>query len=205
MRRTAIALLVLAACASANEAAGGDVDVTPSGPAAVDATARPVVTGGTVVDVPDTAAEPTTDSTDAGSQPAGFGSTTATVTAADGTTCELCLWLADTADQRARGLMSVTDLGAADGMAFRYPQPHTGTFWMKDTLLPLSIAFYAPDGEHLGAFDMDPCVTAPCLNYPTPADFLVAVEVPQGELARLGLTAGSRLVLHDTPCVTSGT
>lgn len=132
--------------------------------------------------------------------PQGFATTTALVTEPDGSTCEICVWVADDAERRARGLMQVTDLGAASAMAFVYPSPHTGTFWMKDTLLPLSIAFYSPTGEHITDFDMAPCSADPCPQYPTPADFLVAVEVPQGDLAALGLVAGSRFELLDTPC-----
>jgi len=130
----------------------------------------------------------------------GFETTVAVVTAADGTTCELCVWLADTATQRSRGLMFVTDLGIGDGMAFRYPKPRTGTFWMKNTILPLSIAFFAPDGAFMSSFDMEPCTTSKCPNYRTADDFLVAVEVPQGELARFGIGAGSSLELLDLPC-----
>ncbi len=132
--------------------------------------------------------------------PEGYESTTARVTKADGTTCEICVWLATTSSERARGLMGVTDLGAADAMTFVYPEAHTGSFWMKDTVMPLSIAFYAPDGGYLDAFDMEPCVTAQCVSYPTPADFLIAVEVPQGALADLGMTSGSTLTLLDLPC-----
>lgn len=135
--------------------------------------------------------------------PAGFELTAARVTAADGTVCELCLWLADSVELRNRGLMGVTDLAPADGMAFVYPQPHATRFWMKDTLLPLSIAFYAPDGEYLDAFDMQPCVAIDsdeCQRYPTPTGFLIAVETVQGELATIGMLEGSTLELLDLPC-----
>jgi uncharacterized membrane protein (UPF0127 family) len=108
--------------------------------------------------------------------------------------------LADTPRQRSSGLMFVTDLGVADAMAFRYPDVHTGTFWMKNTVMPLSIAFYAPDGGFLDSFDMSPCTSDPCPNYPTPNDFLIAIEVPQGELDAIGLTAGSTFELLDLPC-----
>jgi uncharacterized membrane protein (UPF0127 family) len=133
-------------------------------------------------------------------QPEGFITTQAVVTKADGTTCELCLWLADTSEQRALGLMFATDLGPTDGMAFRYPNPHTGRFWMKNTVLPLSIAFFAPDGSFMGEFDMEPCTTDSCPRYATPRDFLVAVEVAQGDLDAAGLVTGSRLELLDIPC-----
>ena len=135
--------------------------------------------------------------------PVGFDRSLAVVTEADGTTCELCVWLATTRPERSRGLMEVTDLGAAHAMAFVYPEAHTGSFWMKNTVLPLSIAFFAPDGAFLDSFDMEPCVTDDCVTYPTPADFLVAVEVPQGDLPEFGMTAGSTLELLDAPCVES--
>lgn len=135
-----------------------------------------------------------------GVRPEGFETTLARVTTSDGSVCEFCVWLADTAPQRSLGLMFVTDLGAAEAMAFRYPEPHTGTFWMKNTVLPLSIAFFAPDGGFLSSFDMAPCESDPCPNYRTPADFSIAVEVPRGGLADLGLAAGSTLELLDLPC-----
>jgi uncharacterized membrane protein (UPF0127 family) len=132
--------------------------------------------------------------------PEGFATVGALVTTADGTTCEICVWLADTPRQRSSGLMFVTDLGVADAMAFRYPDVHTGTFWMKNTVMPLSIAFYAPDGGFLDSFDMSPCTSDPCPNYPTPTDFLIAIEVPQGDLDAIGLTAGSTFEFLDLPC-----
>lgn len=132
--------------------------------------------------------------------PEGFATTGALVTNADGATCEICVWLADTPGQRSSGLMFVPDLGVADAMAFRYPDAHTGTFWMKNTVMPLSIAFYAPDGGFVDSFDMGPCTSDPCPRYPTPTDFLVAIEVPQGELDALGLTTGSTFELLDLPC-----
>jgi hypothetical protein len=144
--------------------------------------------------------EPATAITPAAITPEGFERVRATVTDVDGTVCELCLWLADSGDRRSRGLMAVTDLGAADGMAFVYPRPHRGSFWMKDTLLPLSIAFFAPDGEYLDAFDMEPCTADPCALYPTPDDFLIAIETTRGDLGRLGIGPGSVLALTDLPC-----
>jgi uncharacterized membrane protein (UPF0127 family) len=128
----------------------------------------------------------------------------ARVTAADGTTCDLCVWLATTAEQRRRGLMGVTGLGAADAMAFVYPQPHTGTFWMQNVVFPLSIAFFDPAGAHLAEFDMATCLLRDCPNYATPQDFLVAVVVPQGELTRFGIGPGSTLELLDEPCTAPG-
>jgi len=132
--------------------------------------------------------------------PEGFERVAATVTKADGETCDVCLWLADTPEQRARGLMFVTDLGNTDGMAFVYPGPRTGNFWMKNTLMPLSIAFFGVDGGYLGEFDMEPCTAEPCPRYRTARDFVVAVETNRGELAEIGIGPGSALELTDVPC-----
>ena len=132
--------------------------------------------------------------------PEGFDRVAARVTEPDGTVCDVCLWLAATTEQRQRGLMFVTDIGPADGMAFQFPDSKSGSFWMKNTLLPLSIAFYSPDGDHLDAFDMQPCTADPCPTYPTPDGFLIAVETTQGDLGDIGMVPGSTLELLDLPC-----
>ncbi len=132
--------------------------------------------------------------------PEGFELIAARATKADGTICELCMWLAETEDQRGRGLMFVTDLGGADGMVFVYPEPHSGSFWMKNTVTPLSIAFFDAAGTFLDAFDMEPCTADPCPLYPTPSDFTFAVEISQGGLTEAGLGAGSVLELLGMPC-----
>jgi uncharacterized membrane protein (UPF0127 family) len=136
--------------------------------------------------------------------PQGFEQAAATVTAADGAVCKLCLWLAETEDQRALGLMYVTDLGGPDGMVFRYDAPTTAAFWMKNTLMPLSIAFFDQRGAYLDGFDMAPCTADPCPNYPTPANFTDAIEVPQGMLDELGMKPGSVLAVSALPCESSG-
>lgn len=206
--------MLLTACASGS---GATVDSTPSPTVDAEpvvststvarptapATIAPSTTGGSTTDATEPAT-PTTLGAPEESVPAvfpeGFDATRAIVTTADGDECDVCVWLADTSQQRSRGLMFVTDLGSADGMAFRYPRPHTGTFWMENTVLPLSIAFFAPDGDFVESFDMEPCISDTCPKYSTPRGFAVAVEVPQGELTAFGMVAGSRLELLDLPC-----
>ncbi len=183
MRRSIFLVLAFAACSGSSAT---DVPTSASAPAA-----------------PASSTEATTSTAAAaieGRLPEGFDRIQARVTEPDGTVCEVCLWLANDGAQRARGLMFATDLGPADGMAFRYPQPRTGNFWMKNTLLPLSIAFYDAAGTYLDAFDMEPCETDPCPRYRTPHEFLVAVEVLQGGLTDLGMVPGSTLELLDLPC-----
>jgi uncharacterized membrane protein (UPF0127 family) len=153
---------------------------------------------------PDSAAPDETPTDVPGVVPRGFGTIAALVTASDGEICELCLWLAADPASRSRGLMQVTDLGGLDGMAFLYDSPHTTSFTMRNTVMPLSIAFFGAEGGLLGAFDMEPCVAEPCPSYPTPADFLVAIEAPQGGLSDLGIDAGSTLALLAEGCEGSG-
>jgi len=174
------------------------VEISDDTVAPASTTTAPPTTG-TATSAPDTT---TTQPSVPAVLPEGFDTTRAVVTTAEGDECDVCLWLADTSQQRSRGLMFVTDLGPADGMAFQYPRPHTGNFWMKNTPMPLSIAFFDPAGGFIDSFDMEPCATDACPSYATPRAFSVAVEVPQGELAGFGMVAGSRLELLDVPCDT---
>ena len=92
--------------------------------------------------------------------------------------------------------MGVTDLGGADGMAFVYDVASNGSFWMRDTPMPLSIAFFAPDGAFLSATEMTPCLTGPdagCARYPAGGPFTAAIELPAGQVDALGIGPGSRL------------
>jgi uncharacterized membrane protein (UPF0127 family) len=136
--------------------------------------------------------------TAAGVAPEGFGSVTVLVTLPDGTTRELCLWVADTGTQRARGLMGVSDpeLGGLPGMLFRFPGDTSSGFWMKDTLLPLSIAWYDADGALVSTTDMAPCPAGgDCPTYEPAGPYRDAIEVPRGDLAELGLVPGSTIAV----------
>jgi len=145
-------------------------------------------------------APPPTAVVSSGTQPEGFDLVAARVTAADGEVCDLCVWLADTPDARARGLMGVTDLGPAQAMAFLYPSATTTSFWMYNTPMPLSIAYFDAAGVHLDSYDMQPCAANPCTSYPTAPRFTIAVEVPQGGLPDLLVAPGSTFELLAAPC-----
>lgn len=196
-------LFVLSACAGG----GQSQSTAPTAPVAESApTPGPATTDRGIPTPSDAVATAPTTAVDPDLVvPAGFEMEAARVTTADGTVCDLCLWMADTVELRNRGLMSVESLGPADGMGFVYPESVTTRFWMKDTLLPLSIAFYGVDGAFVDSFDMDPCTaedSSDCPRYPTPPDFIVAVETYQGGLEALDMTTGSTLELLDLPCAT---
>ena len=133
-----------------------------------------------------------------GVQPTGFTTAMVRITEVDGEVCEVCVWLADVADERSRGLMGVTDLGDAAGMLFVYPSPVASNFYMFQTPRPLSIAWFADDGTFVGESDMTPCLGVPadeCERYPPAAEYLMALEVWEGELPGLGIGAGASLEL----------
>jgi uncharacterized membrane protein (UPF0127 family) len=131
--------------------------------------------------------------------PAGFPTVEVTITKPDGTICERCMLLADTPARRERGLMGVTSLGGYDGMLFRYDVAVHTSFWMKDTVTPLQIAFLDADGRFMQQFDMQPCTADPCATYGPSDKFLMAVETFAGQLATVGLVPGSTVVLGG-PC-----
>lgn len=121
----------------------------------------------------------------------------------DGEPVVICVLVAASPEQRARGLMGITDLGGYDGMIFRFPTDSDSAFWMKDTLLPLSIAYLDLDGSVVDTADMDPCPagTARCPSYPSRGRYRNALEVPQGQLDDLGLTSDSAATVTEAgPC-----
>lgn len=103
---------------------------------------------------------------------------------------QLCVLLAESQAQRERGLMGVTDrdLGGYDGMLFRYSADTTAAFWMRNTPMPLTLAYLAADGGLVSRTDMAPCRDSPsCPSYPPRGPYRMALEVPQGRLATLGI------------------
>jgi len=186
--------------APAPTATPSSTSLAPSTTATSVSTTSPVSATSGTTRAPGTTSAPTTAAPGV-VVPQGFEQRAATATKDDGTVCELCLWVAANGEQRALGLMYVTDLGGPDGMVFRYDAPTTSAFWMKNTVMPLSIAFYDAAGAFLDAFDMAPCTADPCPSYPTPSNFVDAIEVPQGMLDELGLVPGSMLAISDLPCL----
>ena len=111
-----------------------------------------------------------------------------------------CALLASTEAQRERGLMNRQNLGGYEGMVFQFTTPTLTPFYMKDTLIPLSIAWFSPQGKWLSSKDMLPCATgANCPLYYPPGPYTVALEVVQGYLTPLGVGSGT-VVTVGGPC-----
>ena len=113
----------------------------------------------------------------------------------DDGTVSLDVQVADTPEERQTGLMGRESLSPYDGMAFVWKEPVVGTFWMKDTVIPLSIAFWDDDGRIVSILDMDPCTEDPCPTYGPDEPFVGAVEVDRGTFQRNGVTLGDRVQL----------
>jgi uncharacterized protein len=131
-----------------------------------------------------------------GSSGAGAETATLEVRTSDGVR-SFDVEVADTPSERGVGLMHREELAPVDGMAFLWKEPIEGTFWMKDTLIPLSIAFWDEGGRILAILDMEPCEAEPCPSYGPDEPFLGAVEVEQGVLGEAGVAVGDLVELHE--------
>jgi uncharacterized membrane protein (UPF0127 family) len=126
----------------------------------------------------------------------GFDELAISVDPGDGSSLLWCLLAALTQDQRARGLMEVTDLQGYSGMVFVYEDDVENSFYMRNTPMPLSIAWIAADGSVVTIEDMEPCEDRDgCPTYVPDGLYRYAIEVPQGHLDNLGVTEGSKVTV----------
>jgi uncharacterized protein len=124
---------------------------------------------------------------------AGVERGTATITTRDGANVTLNVELARTAAARQQGLMNRRSLGARAGMVFLYPADHRSPFWMRNTLIPLDIAFADARGKILRILTMQPCRRDPCRIYDPKVAYRTALEVNAGSFRRWDVRAGDRL------------
>jgi len=91
---------------------------------------------------------------------------------------------------RARGLMERESMAADHGMLFAYPDEKVRGFWMKNTWIPLSIAFADDEGVIVRIADMQPHdLTRTSSLYPA----MYALEMNQGWFAEHGVAKGDRI------------
>ncbi len=90
---------------------------------------------------------------------------------------------------RELGLMSRTNLGTDEAMVFVFPYPRSVTFWMKDTPLPLSIAYVGRSGMIYEIHDMKPFDETPIPS--ASSSVIFAIETPLGWFEKHGVMAGS--------------
>jgi len=101
-----------------------------------------------------------------------------------------------TPEQRAKGLMNRFSLQPDHGMLFVFEQPQPLGFWMKNTYIPLSIAFVDPTGRIVNIEDMKPQDET---THWSRGFALYAVEMKQGWFVAKGINPGD--VINGLPPV----
>ena len=98
--------------------------------------------------------------------------------------------LAITPMQRQIGLMHRREMPSHEGMLFVFDEPSQQCFWMRNTLIPLTIAFLADDGTVVNLADMKPqSDESHCSSRPV----RFALEMNQGWFAKRGVKPGTRI------------
>ncbi|HYI44287.1 MAG TPA: DUF192 domain-containing protein [Actinomycetota bacterium] len=103
------------------------------------------------------------------------------------------LVIAESDEQHQFGLMFREEFPEDCGMAFLFFEEHRGGFWMKNTLIPLSIAYFDEEGEILAILDMEPCEKDPCEVYDPGVSYSGALEVNQGRFEDWGVEVGDEI------------
>ena len=98
--------------------------------------------------------------------------------------------LANTYDTRSRGLMFRESLGPNQGMLFVFEVPGRHCMWMRNTLIPLSVAFVDSDGTIANIADMQPKTEqSHCAAREVP----YALEMEKGWFSARGIRAGTKI------------
>ena len=100
---------------------------------------------------------------------------------------EIWVEVAKTPEERANGLMGRKHLGKDEGMLFIFETEDYHGFWMKDTRIPLSIAFIDKEGRIVRITDMKPLTLE---SHTPPKPILYALEMEQGWFPANGIKVG---------------
>ena len=95
---------------------------------------------------------------------------------------DFSIYRAETPEQWQHGFKK-HDVQENEAMLFVFPDSGLKTFWMKDTLIPLDIAFFAADGSLVGLIEMEPCEEGPCSHYSPDGPYRYALETERGGFA----------------------
>lgn len=104
---------------------------------------------------------------------------------------DICAEIADEDNERSAGLMFRESLPRDSGMLFVMPATGPASFWMKNTLIPLSIAFIGPDGTILEIHDMQP--KSEKITHSTFPTISYALEMEQGWFEKNNIWPGERI------------
>lgn len=134
-----------------------------------------------------TTASATTTTTERTNQEA-----TLTIVNSAGDKVDVGVEIASTEQEREKGLMGRTTLAEDHGMLFVFGREQPLDFWMKDTLIPLSIAFIDSSGRIVDIQDMQP-LDETLHRSAEPARY--ALEVNQGFFSDNGIEVGNKVIL----------
>jgi uncharacterized membrane protein (UPF0127 family) len=116
---------------------------------------------------------------------------TVAIEASGGERVEVRAEIADDLSEQARGLMYRTALAGDRGMLFVYDDERERSFWMRNTLIPLSIAYMDSEGRIVDIQDMEPLDDDPP-HYVSAEPAQYALEVNQGFFEERGIEVGDR-------------
>jgi uncharacterized membrane protein (UPF0127 family) len=103
---------------------------------------------------------------------------------------EIRVEVAQTPEERGQGLMGRKHLRKDEGMLFIFETEDYHGFWMKDTFLPLSIAFIGKDGRIVWITDMKPLTLD---SHVPPRPILYALEMNKGWFSSHGIKVGDKI------------
>ena len=124
------------------------------------------------------------------------GLPTVTIDASGGKEVEVRVEIADSLSEQARGLMYRKSLGEDRGMLFVYRREQPLSFWMKNTRIPLSIAYIDSKGRITDILDMKPLDDQPP-HYTSSEPVQYALEVNQGFFDEHGVKVGDHAELPE--------
>lgn len=103
--------------------------------------------------------------------------------------------IADSPDSRERGLMYRKSMPAQEGMLFIFEEPQPMAFWMKNTLIPLSIGYFSAGKKLINIYEMSPAVVGEMhpKTYPSGGDALYALEMNKGWFDKHHIKPGAEL------------
>ena len=124
------------------------------------------------------------------------GLRTLTIHTSGGDEVEVRVEIADNFFEQTRGLMYRKELGEDRGMLFVYPQERELSYWMKNTRIPLSIAYIDSERRIVDILDMKPLDDEPP-HYVSSEPVQYALEINQGFFEKRGVEEGNRVELPE--------
>lgn len=115
------------------------------------------------------------------------------IAAGDGRRLELKVEVARTRAEKVKGLMGRHSLPEDHGMLFVFTEGERAGFWMKDTQIPLSVAFIAADGTIIDIQDMEPYSLE---IHNTEKPYRYGLEVNQGWFRRHNVAVGAKVLFE---------